>query len=94
MVDELRFDPEPAGGDGGPASELRATPRRRAAAGEPQRVIVKVRTPNYVPEGFEVRTRVDDVLFTADASHEALEAAGADPDVESVSTPRRLRPSD
>ncbi|MGI8683642.1 MAG: hypothetical protein ACR2MO_00805 [Acidimicrobiales bacterium] len=97
MADGLQFDPEPAGADGGPAAELRAVPPRPAGAGAEspdQRVIVKVRRPDYVPDGFDVRSRVDDVLFTANASAEAVEAAGSDPEVESISVSRPLRPTD
>lgn len=93
MSDGLRFDSEPADDDTGPATELRAVPPGRAGDGG-RRVIVKVRRPNYVPAGFDVRTRVDDVLFTASASPEALAAAGADPEVESISAPRSVRPPD
>ena len=57
-------------------------------------VIAKVRTPNYVPPGFEVRTRIDATMFTADASHHAVTAAGDDPDVESVALARRLNRTD
>jgi hypothetical protein len=93
MGDGLRFDSEPPDDGVGPATELRAVPPRRAAGGD-RRVIVKVRRPHYVPDGFDVRTRVDDVLFTANASPEALAAAGADPEVESISAPRSLRRMD
>jgi len=54
------------------------------------RVIVKVRRPGYVPDGFRVRSRVDDVLFTAEAPRSTLRGAEDDPDIESLEYPRRL----
>ncbi len=56
------------------------------------RVIVKVRKPGYVPSGVRVRTRIDDVMFTAEAAEEALAAAREDPHVESVERARPLHP--
>ena len=63
--------------------------------GEPERVrlVVKVAEPGYVPAGFEVRTRIDDVLFTAEAEEEAVAAAAADPQVQSMERARGLHPS-
>ena len=60
------------------------------AAAEPTRVIVKVCRPGYVPEGFTVRTRVDDVLFTAEAPAAVVLAARDDPEVEAIEYPRDL----
>lgn len=54
------------------------------------RVIVKVNTGGYVPSGFRVRTRVDDELFTAEATEADLTVAAEDPQVESVARARRL----
>ncbi len=90
MSEPLRFESKPSRFDeqagGRPAA---------GAAGEgrdgPTRVIVKVRKRGYVPAGFDVRTRVDDLLFTAEASEADLVTAGADPDVESIERGRRLR---
>ncbi|MDT7785973.1 MAG: hypothetical protein QOF58_4392 [Pseudonocardiales bacterium] len=56
----------------------------------PQRVVVKVRTPGYVPPGFTVRARIDDELYTADASEVQVAAALKDPQVISVEHGRRL----
>ena len=53
--------------------------------------IVKVRKPNYVPDGFEVRTRIDDTLFTADCTGAELRAAANDPNVESIAPSKRIR---
>lgn len=63
----------------------------QAGPAGPVRVIVKVHKSGYVPEGFDVRTRVDDLLFTAEASESGLRAAAADPDVQSVERGRGLR---
>ena len=53
--------------------------------------IVKVRKPGYVPEGFSVRTWIDDTLFTADCSRLDLKNAATDPNVESISPAERVR---
>lgn len=66
--------------------------RGEADADEPERFIVKVREANYVPDGFEVRTRIDDLMFTAEAHPQAAQAASDDPAVESISRARRLHP--
>ncbi|WP_448624377.1 hypothetical protein [Geodermatophilus sp. URMC 64] len=78
MPEPLRFDEGSAG-----------RPRNAPGAGR-SRVIVKVRKPGYVPEGFALRTRVDDLMFTADAGEADLASAAADPDVESVEQGRPL----
>jgi len=77
VSDPLRFDEVPA--DEPPAGD------------DPARVIVKVRRPGYVPDGFRVRTRIDDILFTAEALESDVAAAQADPDVVSVERGRPLR---
>jgi hypothetical protein len=68
---------------------------KRAVAGEPatepSRVVVKVSTPGYVPAGFDLRTRIDETMFTADAWPADLAAAEADPQVESVDRGRDLQ---
>lgn len=58
-----------------------------------QPVIVKVRRPGYVPKGFHVRTRVDELLYTADTTEVDLQAATRDPQVESVERARPLHPA-
>ena len=68
--------------------DKQAAPKASSAT---SRVIVKARTPGYVPPGFTVRTRIDDVMFTADAPAAAVAAATDDPHVESV---ERARPLD
>ena len=54
-------------------------------------LIVKVHTPNYVPPGFNVRSRIDEQMFTAESSRAALAAAQQDPNVESLAPARKLR---
>ncbi|MGH9223309.1 MAG: hypothetical protein ACRD2W_05895 [Acidimicrobiales bacterium] len=83
MPKRLRFDNEPKASTPNPAAAA------RGAKGT-SRVIVKARTPGYVPPGFTVRTRIDDIMFTADASADAVASAGSDPDVESVARAERL----
>lgn len=60
------------------------------AQSEPESVIVKVTEPGYVPSGFTVRTRIDEILFTADAKPADVAAAKEDPNVEAVDRARRL----
>src|SRR5207247_93448 len=57
-----------------------------AAQGWEQRVrmIMKVRTPDYVPRDIEVRTRVDPNLFTAESNVGELQKLQDDPHVESI----------
>lgn len=54
-------------------------------------LIVKVNEPNYVPEGFKVRSRVDEQMFTAECSSDDLAAARRDPHVVSLAPARQLR---
>jgi hypothetical protein len=83
----LRFDKDPHRGD--PRRDA-----RQAEQGPPAdavvHVIVKVNTGGYVPAGFRVRTRVDDEMFTAEATEADLSVAAEDPRVESVARARRL----
>lgn len=53
--------------------------------------IVKVRKPGYVPDGFTVRTWIDDTLYTADCTGVDLQNASTDPNVESISPAERVR---
>ncbi len=64
--------------------------RQEGSDSDLARVIVKVRRSGYVPDGFRVRSRVDDLLFTAEAPRSTLRGAEGDPDIESVEYPRRL----
>lgn len=69
--------------------ELRAGPP--PDPGESLKVIVKVDEPGYVPEGFRVRARIDEVMFTADTTAAAVAAADRDPRVVSISASRPLQ---
>jgi hypothetical protein len=84
VSEPLRFNEVPAGQP--PAGTSPSSPESGRT-----RVIVKVRKPGYVPDGFTLRTRVDDLLFTAEAREADVTAAAADPDVESVERGRALR---
>jgi hypothetical protein len=53
--------------------------------------IIKVRRPNYVPDGVTVRARIDDTMFTASCRADALRDLERDPLVESVALRKRLR---
>jgi hypothetical protein len=53
--------------------------------------IVKVRIPDYVPAGVEVRTRIDPHIMTGVLPKDSLINLEADPQVESVSVSQRLR---
>lgn len=48
-------------------------------------VIVKVKTPGYVPEGFDVRSRINDYIFTADSSLGAVQSHEHNDDIVSIS---------
>jgi len=87
MPETLRFDDDP---DPGRPEAGRPDPGDSGSGSA--RVIVKVRKPGYVPEGFQVRSRIDDIIFTAEASEAALAAAEDDPEVESVERGRPLHP--
>jgi len=98
MPDELEFRLHSADDEGDDGGSLEFQVTRAAGQGSSapsakvQRVIVKVRETGYVPDGFDVRTRIDDLLFTAEASPSAVKAASVDPAVETISAARRLHP--
>lgn len=102
MPDELRFERHRDDDSDRGRFEFQVTPPAGddtdtdalapAEAGEPERFIVKVRQANYVPDGFDVRTRIDELMFTAEADPQAARAASDDPVVESISRARRLHP--
>lgn len=54
-------------------------------------VIVKVNKPNYVPNGFVVRSTIDATMFTANVEASALAAIEEDPFVVAVSVSQRLQ---
>lgn len=75
-------------------SKIELSPLRKApAVAQHENVvcIVKVRKPGYVPDGFTVRTWIDDTLYTADCTGIDLENASKDPNVESISPAERVR---
>ena len=53
--------------------------------------ILKLRTPNYVPVGVDVRARIDATMFTGTFPARVLEQIDADADVISVALSKRLR---
>jgi hypothetical protein len=54
-------------------------------------LIVKVNKPGYVPEGFDVRTRINDYIFTADSSPATLQLHEHNQNIESISPSIRLK---
>ena len=70
--------------------ELTSAPRD-LAPDQVVRAIVKVNRPDYVPEGCEVRARVDATMFTAEFPAKRLDAIQADPAVVSVALAKPLR---
>ena len=59
-----------------------------------QRMIVKTNSPDYVPEGLKVVSRIDEFLFTTSISEmtmEKLKLLDADPNIVSVMLAERLR---
>jgi hypothetical protein len=71
--------------------EHESRPRQASVDDDAQiSAIVKVRRPNYVPPGLTVRSRIDDLMFTASGRAGALRHLDDDPDVESVALPRPL----
>ncbi len=53
--------------------------------------IFKVRDPDYVPHGVELRARIDSTLFTGTVPSCEVERVQSDPKVESVEVTKRLR---
>ncbi|GAA3688261.1 hypothetical protein GCM10023081_26980 [Arthrobacter ginkgonis] len=89
MPKVLRFDDDPHRDDS--HHDARQAEQRPPAEGDAVvRVIVKVNTGGYVPAGFRVRTRVDEEMFTAEATEADLTVAADDPRVESVARAHRL----
>ena len=52
-------------------------------------LIVKVKKPGYVPEGFNVRTRISEYLFTADSYPSMLHIHEHNRNIESISPSAR-----
>jgi len=53
-------------------------------------VIVKVRKPNHIPQGMTVRSRISELVFTANTTLAALAKAEQDPLVVSIGAPRPI----
>jgi hypothetical protein len=53
--------------------------------------IVKVKEPDYVPDGVKVRSRIDSRMLTGELPTDILRDLEDDPKVEAVSISRRLR---
>ena len=62
-----------------------------ADAPETIEAIVKVRVPDYVPDGVRLRARVDATMFTATIPSDRLTTILEDPNVQSVERSKRLR---
>lgn len=62
-----------------------------AAKTESVEAIIKVNEPDYVPDSFRVRSRIDAYMVTGETSAENLIKLENDPKVESVSVSRSLR---
>jgi hypothetical protein len=54
-------------------------------------LIVKSRTPDYVPPGVKVRARIDPHLFTGEAQASVLSELEQDPEVVSLALGKKLR---
>lgn len=52
---------------------------------------IKVKEPDYVPEGVSVRSRIDEYFFTANTTANNFDKLSEDPLVESFSAARPLR---
>jgi hypothetical protein len=70
---KLRESQQPGG------EEKDVSPPRRVTG------IVKVRTDHYCPANVEVRSKIDERLFTAEFSSDQLAALRSDPQIETVS---------
>jgi hypothetical protein len=65
---------------------------RAAVAKGARRLLLKVKTAGYVPEGVEVRARVSPTLVTVSVTPAALRALEDDPEVLAISYPSAIRP--
>ncbi|MFV1964087.1 MAG: hypothetical protein ACC628_01595 [Pirellulaceae bacterium] len=59
--------------------------------GETVEAVCKVNVPNYVPDGVQLRARIDTTMFTATMPSCDVEKVQSDPQVESVEISKRLR---
>lgn len=59
----------------------------------PMSVIVRVNKPGHVPAAATVRSRIDDLIFTAEIDAARLPEVTADPHVVAVSAADRIAPA-
>lgn len=52
--------------------------------------IISVNEPDYIPEGVDVRSRIDSTMLTGSFLAKSLEKIQSDPKVQSVSLSRKL----
>ena len=71
--------------------ELTSAPVKPLRRGATVTAILKVKQPDYVPQGVQVRARADAMVFTAAFRTELLAQLETDPAVVSISLPKRLR---
>ena len=64
--------------------------REEEPSGEPVKAIVRVKEPGYVPEGVQVRARIDDQMFTAEMPASRVRALREDARVQSVEVSKLL----
>lgn len=70
--------------------ELTSAPKEAPDPHATVTAIIKVNRDGYVPEGVEVRARVDGTMFTAALTAGRLELLEDDPDVASVALSKPL----
>lgn len=71
-------------------SKSKTTGKGAVAVGPELSVIVHVRKANYVPEWVSLRSKITDLIFTADINKADLNKLEADEQVSSVSINERL----
>jgi hypothetical protein len=71
--------------------KIESSPSPSPAPDDRMTTVVKTRTPNYVPPGFQVRARIDEYMFTAECRQRDLDAAASDDQIESLGPARKLR---
>lgn len=71
-------------------SKSKTTGKGAAAVGPELSVMVHVRKANYVPEWISVRSKITDLIFTADINKADLNKLEEDEQVSSVSINERL----
>lgn len=64
---------------------IKSRSARTKSTNEKLALIVKVKEPGYVPEGFQVRTRINEYLFTAEGAPAAVQSNRHNDAIESIS---------